>query len=379
MILGIDCSVSPSGGGRRHLQELFTNFDVNRHRFKKIKLWASKIYLDSLPDYPWLIKMTHPFLDGNYVYKLIWRFFIRDKSINNQVDILFSPFGTYTGKVKPYVSMSRNMLIFDKIERNRFFISLTWLKLITLYFIQKKSFKNADGIIFISSYARNYISKVIDLNNKLSVIINHGISKTFDIKPREQFPIEKYSEEKPYRILFLSSIWVYKHPLKLLKAIEILYKKGYPIHLNIVGDNAQKEIGDALEAEIHILSREYGNFITWHKDVKLGEVQKHYINNDMFIFTSTCENMPNILIEAMASGLPICCSNFPPMPEFLEDAGVYIDPLNVNQIALTIEKLLLNPQLRTSISEKSYSLSKKFSWDKCTDETFNFLYTIANK
>lgn len=379
MILGIDCSASPSGGGRRHLQELFSNFDVKKHRFEKIKLWASQVYLDSLPEYPWLIKMTHPFLDGNVIYKFIWRIFIRDKSINNQVDVLFSPFGTYTGKVKPYVSMSRNMLIFDKIERNRFFISITWLKLITLYFIQKKSFKNADGIIFISVYARNYISKIIDLNNKLSVIINHGISKTFDIKPREQFPIEKYSKKKPYRILFLSSIWVYKHPLKLLKAIEILYKKGYPIHLNIVGDNAQKEIGDALEAKIHILSRENGNFITWHKDVKLGEVQKHYINNDMFIFTSTCENMPNILIEAMASGLPICCSSFPPMPEFLEDAGVYIDPLNVNQIALTIEKLLLNPQLRTSISEKSYSLSNKFSWDKCTDETFNFLYTIANK
>ena len=379
MILGIDCSASPSGGGRRHLQELFSNFDVKKHRFKKIKLWASQVYLDSLPEYPWLIKMTHPFLDGNVIYKFIWRFFIRDKSINNQVDLLFSPFGTYTGKIKPYVSMSRNMLIFDKIERNRFFISLTWLKLFTLYLIQKKSFKNADGIIYISDYARNYISKIIDLNNISSVIINHGVSKTFDLKPREQFPIERYSKEKPYRILFLSSIWVYKHPLKLLKAIEILYKKGYPIHLNIVGDNAQKKIGDALEAEILILSRQYSNFVTWYKDVKLGEVQKHYLNNDMFIFTSTCENMPNILIEAMASGLPICCSSFPPMPEFLEDAGVYIDPLNINQIASTIEKLLLSPQLRTSISEKSYLQSNKFSWDKCADETFNFLYTIANK
>lgn len=379
MILGIDCSASPSGGGRRHLQELFSNFDVKKHRFKKIKLWAPQVYLDSLPEYPWLIKMTHPFLDGNVIYKFIWRFFIRDKSINNQVDLLFSPFGTYTGKIKPYVSMSRNMLIFDKIERNRFFISLTWIKLFTLYLIQKKSFKNADGIIYISDYARNYISKIIDLNNISSVIINHGVSKTFDLKPREQFPIERYSKEKPYRILFLSSIWVYKHPLKLLKAIEILYKKGYPIHLNIVGDNAQKKIGDALEAEILILSRQYSNFVTWYKDVKLGEVQKHYLNNDMFIFTSTCENMPNILIEAMASGLPICCSSFPPMPEFLEDAGVYIDPLNINQIASTIEKLLLSPQLRTSISEKSYLQSNKFSWDKCADETFNFLYTIANK
>ena len=38
-----------------------------------------------------------------------------------------------------------------------------------------------------------------------------------------------------------------------------------------------------------------------------------------FIFASTCENMPNILIEGMSSGLPILCSNYLPMPEFLKD------------------------------------------------------------
>jgi len=43
---------------------------------------------------------------------------------------------------------------------------------------------------------------------------------------------------------------------------------------------------------------------------------------DLFIFASSCENMPNTLLEGMASDLPIACSNRGPMPEVLRDGGV---------------------------------------------------------
>ena len=46
--------------------------------------------------------------------------------------------------------------------------------------------------------------------------------------------------------------------------------------------------------------------------------------------------MPNILIEAMSSGLPIVCSSFPPMPEFLKEFGIYFDPENVESLQNSI-------------------------------------------
>ena len=44
-------------------------------------------------------------------------------------------------------------------------------------------------------------------------------------------------------------------------------------------------------------------------------------NCDLFIFGSSCENMPNTLVEGMASGLPILSSNRGPMPEILKMGG----------------------------------------------------------
>ena len=134
-----------------------------------------------------------------------------------------------------------------------------------------------------------------------------------------------------------------------------------------------------LEKELKEINNKYGKVVNWHKSVGLDAVSEFYLRSEMFVFTSTCENMPNILIEAMASGLPICCSKYLPMPEFLEDGGLYFDPLNSTDIANKIEKLLLNIELRKSLSEKSYKLSTKYTWEKCSNETFKFLSSIINK
>ncbi len=40
-----------------------------------------------------------------------------------------------------------------------------------------------------------------------------------------------------------------------------------------------------------------GEFITWHKNVNLNEVATHYQQGDAFVFASSCENMPNVLME----------------------------------------------------------------------------------
>ena len=61
--------------------------------------------------------------------------------------------------------------------------------------------------------------------------------------------------------------------------------------------------------------------------------------SNIFIFASSCENMPITLIEGMASGLPIACSDRGPMPEVLQDGGVYFNPEDCKSIVFAIEKL----------------------------------------
>jgi glycosyltransferase involved in cell wall biosynthesis len=120
-------------------------------------------------------------------------------------------------------------------------------------------------------------------------------------------------------------------------------------------------------------------FIHYHGMVDHSDVVDYYKNADMFVYSSTCENMPNILIEAMSSGLPIASSNFQPMPEFIQNATEYFDPTSVVETEIVIEKLINDPIRRSEISTRAFQLASQYSWEKCANETFEFLKEIVNK
>jgi glycosyltransferase involved in cell wall biosynthesis len=86
--------------------------------------------------------------------------------------------------------------------------------------------------------------------------------------------------------------------------------------------------------------------------------------------------MPNTLIEGMASGLPIACSNRGPMPEVLEDGGIYFDPENSASIAEAIEKIITDKELRITIAKRAKQLSEQYLWESCADATFAYLYQV---
>lgn len=375
MVLGIDASTRGSGGAKRHLIELFKNINPKDYDFKQIKIWSGEDLLKSIPDYPWLEKLTHPLLNRNIFFRTLWMLAIRDKSfLKSNIDILFCPFGTYSGSFTPFVSMSRNMLIFDNDERNRFpFFSLINFKLIILNYFQVKSFKKASGIIFISEHAKSLIGSKINIKNVSQQIIHHGVSSNFDFYPKN---IKIDYLNATYKLLYVSTIWPYKHHINVIKAIKSIRNKGYSIEIDIVGTPEDILCSKLLENEISNLDTK--EFVFWHKNIDLDGVETFYKNADAFIFASTCENMPNILIEAMSSGLPILSSNYPPMPEFLENAGLYFDPTNVLSIEEALLNLIENPDNTFELSIKSYELSKKYSWEKCSMETFKYLKMIKN-
>jgi glycosyltransferase involved in cell wall biosynthesis len=107
------------------------------------------------------------------------------------------------------------------------------------------------------------------------------------------------------------------------------------------------------------------------------ELHKIYSSADAFVFLSSCENMPNTLMEAMRSELPILCSDRSPMNEFLKDAGWYCNPEDADSVALGLEAMLLSQAKRRINAKKALSYSNEYSWEKCAMETYDFIMTIA--
>ena len=89
--------------------------------------------------------------------------------------------------------------------------------------------------------------------------------------------------------------------------------------------------------------------------------------------------MPNTVLEGMASGLPIACSNRGPMKEVLADGGVYFDPEDVVDIADTLEQLIVDKKLQIKCVAESQKLIKNYSWSRCADETLSFLSETYNR
>ena len=372
MNLGIDASTVGSGGAKRHLIEILNCFDPTKHGFSKILIWGHIDLLDQLPSSDNIIKHSHPLLNKGILFRIFWQFFYRDFQFKNNIDVLFSPFGTYIGNFRPYVTMSRNMLVFDKAEQKKFGFSWYRLKFILLFYVQRRSFRNSQGLIFISQYAKEYIAKYINYDFINTSVIHHGISKIFKKKPLLQKDINTYDTKNPFILLYVSTVFNYKNQLNVVEAIKRIRKKGIPVKLNLIGGVGEKKIGKELTKKINEFNSDE-KFINWVRGVDLEEVVNYYHSSDLFIFASSCENMPNILIEAMASGLPIACSSSKPMPEFLNDGGLYFNPEEIDDIKQTVEKMIKNSKIRYKYSKSSFSISNKYSWKICADKTFHFL------
>jgi glycosyltransferase involved in cell wall biosynthesis len=380
MRIGIDATNIGGGGGLTHLKEVLGNF--NHVGFKEniegITVFGSNKVLSQLPDHPIISKITFPNLNKGLATRVYFQITQFDKEIEKRCDILFSVAGDYLGSFKPVIGMSRNMLLYERdiwkeIKQPKEIIRF-WLN----FQKQKRCFNNAAGIIFISKYAKKYASRILNLQSKSQTIIHHGISPRFLGKVKAQLPITDYNFKKPFKFLYVSTVHVYKHQWNVVNAISLLRKKGFPVELHLVGGVIFKPAGRKLFKSIAEKDPKK-EFIYHHGNLPYDKIESQYNKADGLIFASTCENMPNILMESMASGVPIACSNKEPMPEFLGSGGYYFDAKSVLSIATTLEQLLLEPKERRALADRNMEEVKKYSWKKTSIETFNFIVNTYKK
>lgn len=103
----------------------------------------------------------------------------------------------------------------------------------------------------------------------------------------------------------------------------------------------------------------------------LPELEPKY---DLFALLSSGEAFALTPIEAMACGLPLLVSNFPPYPEFVkDDFGFMIDRENVIDIQNVLITLIENPQYKQNMSLSARQASLAFSWNHVVQEYINIL------
>jgi ubiquinone/menaquinone biosynthesis C-methylase UbiE len=274
--------------------------------------------------------------------------------------------------------MSQNLLPFESHEMARYGVSYTLFRCLLLRYSQSRTFRNADGLVFLTNYAKNTVMRVTKKTKGGIAIIPHGVVDRFVCPPKKQLDIGQYSFDHPFRILYVSIVNVYKHQWHVAEAVARLRSSGLPVALDLAGP----AYGPAFKRLLKVLGSldPKGEFINYLGERPYDELHTIYAQSDLAVFASSCENLPIILLESMAAGLPIACSSRGPMPEVLGDAGEYFDPEKPSEIAHALGRLIADPELRARKSQGAFEKATKYSWIYCAEQTLGFLAeTAGNK
>lgn len=168
-------------------------------------------------------------------------------------------------------------------------------------------------------------------------------------------------------ILFLGTVEPRKNIIGLIRAYEILKERNSDLSqykLVIAGGNGWRSEG------IYKVWRE-----SKYKDdiIFLGYIEKKdkvYLYNlaSLFVYPSFYEGFGFPPLEAMASGVPVITSFSSSLPEIVGGAGLMVDPYNINDLAIAMEKVLTDDDLRDNLIKKGLERVKKFSWEKAGRE-----------
>jgi len=227
--------------------------------------------------------------------------------------------------------------------------------------LTKVSMKKAHRIIAPTKFVKKYLEERFPkLTNKIDVVYNGN--------PVRNYIRESTEFAKPTHFLLSASKFIaYANQFNLLQGYSRLYQEddNIPplwlaggIHDKLYFEKIKKFIKEKhIEEKVKILG-----LISHERLVQL------YASALVFLFPSTLETFSQILVEAMACGVPIAASNVPPIPEVCKDAAIYFNPYDPKDISEKIRLLLSDGVLRENLKKASLERCKFFDWDKIAIE-----------
>lgn len=232
------------------------------------------------------------------------------------------------GKFKLIVSERNTTQRIGLNERVRFFL-FHWADTIVT-----NSYSQAD---FLAAHYPWMKAKLQTINNFVDLEIFH--------------PVERCKRDVPVLVI-AATVWPQKNVLGFIEAVKILKEKSVKFLVEWYGfDKANFDINRQYYGECEHLLAQYQLTDVMKLLPKTNSIAEKYRAADFFCLPSFYEGTPNVICEAMASGLPIICSNVCDNPRYVHEGenGFLFDPLNPEEMADTIEKAI-------KMSNSKYSL-----------------------
>jgi glycosyltransferase involved in cell wall biosynthesis len=222
-----------------------------------------------------------------------------------------------------------------------------------------RSAHRARRILTVSEFTKKCLIEFYGIDERKIAVTYHGVSAIY--RPvRDPVALDrlraKYKLPERF-ILHVGKIQARKNLSRLVAAFDSLVRQGLPHQLVLAGKPTwtSEEIFSTIE------SLGLSDRVILPGEVPLAELPVLYAAAEMFVFPSLAEGFGLPPLEAMACGTPVISSNATSLPEVVGDAGILVDPYDVDALARAMLEVSSSERLRRELGEKGIARAAMFS------------------
>ncbi len=252
-------------------------------------------------------------------------------------------------------------LIFERYPQHHTWTNRAFLRLGMPLFV-----KAAQAIIAVSQQTRRDLTALYHVPEEKIHVVYEGVDARF--APGDPAQVarirERFSPERPY-LLMVGTLEPRKNHAAALRVLARLAREGFPHRLLIAGGRGW------LFRPIRKLVDELGlgDRVRFTGYVTDEELPALYTGADCLVMPSLYEGFGFPVLEAMACGTPVVCSNVSSLPEVAGSAALLVDPRDEEALLAGVRRVLTEPTLARELSQRGRRQAARFSWSRCAEET----------
>jgi len=253
----------------------------------------------------------------------------------------------------------------------------TWARALQLRLTVPRTMARAVRVLTPSQFSRSAILRAYNIHPSRVKVVPIAVSRTFRPVPRDWAAVmvqRRFGIAGPF-VLTVGDLQPRKNQLGLIEAYEELIASCPQIEHQLVIVGKDTWFSDKVHARVRE-SRfaDRIHFTGWVTDDDLVQL---YGAGDLMVFPSWYEGFGLPILEAMACGRAVACSNTSAMPEVAEHAALLFDPADTRQMVSAMRDLLLNDQLRGRMERLGLQRSSIFTWERTARQTLEIYYQVA--
>ncbi len=377
MRIGIDCRLWNESGVGRYIRNLVKHLQVLDKKNEYILFVLNKDYE----------QLNSQFSNGNFhLRKADIRWHSIEEQINfplllnNQnLDLVHFPYFSVPFLYKrPFVVTIHDLILYDYStgEASTLPLPLYKAKLLGYKFIISSAAKNSKKIIVPTNAVKEDILRNLKIASEKIVVTYEGIDETVSSIEYKELSMKKNTKYKILNtkyFLYVGNAYPHKNLERLLEAFQQFKIQNSKFKIPVQNSKlilVGKEDFFYKRLKEKVKKMDVGDSIQFFGEVSDWELKELYKNAKALVLPSLMEGFGLPALEAMSNNCQVLASNTPALKEVCQDAAIYFDPYDVDDLAKKMEDINSNNGYDYSENiKKGFQRSKMFSWKKMAEQT----------